>query len=29
MFGSAPSVDYKRFRADLDAAASQDAAPRG
>jgi hypothetical protein len=29
MFGSAPSVDYKRFRADLDAAASQDPAPRG
>jgi prevent-host-death family protein len=29
MFGFAPSVDYKRFRADLDAAASQDATPRG
>jgi antitoxin (DNA-binding transcriptional repressor) of toxin-antitoxin stability system len=29
MFGSAPSVDYKRFRADLDTAASQDPAPRG
>ena len=29
MFGSAPSVDYKRFRADLDAGASQEAAPRG
>jgi antitoxin (DNA-binding transcriptional repressor) of toxin-antitoxin stability system len=29
MFGSAPSVDYKRFRADLDAAASQVPAPRG
>jgi hypothetical protein len=29
MFGSAPSVDYKRIRADFDAAASQDATPRG
>jgi prevent-host-death family protein len=28
MFRSAPGVDYKRFRADLDAAADQDAMPR-
>ena len=28
MFRTAPSVDYKRFRADLDRAASQDSAPR-
>ncbi|MGH9281213.1 MAG: type II toxin-antitoxin system Phd/YefM family antitoxin [Acidimicrobiales bacterium] len=29
IFRSAPSVDYDRFRADLDAVASQDATPRG
>jgi len=29
MFGNAPPVDYRRFRADLDASASQDASPRG
>jgi antitoxin (DNA-binding transcriptional repressor) of toxin-antitoxin stability system len=29
MFRSAPSVDYDRFRADLDAVAVQDATPRG
>jgi prevent-host-death family protein len=29
MFKTAPPVDYRRLRADLDAAASQDAAPRG
>src|SRR6476659_853775 len=29
MFRSAPSVDYQRFRDDLDALASQDATPRG
>ena len=28
MFRGAPGVDYKRFRADLDAAASQDPTPR-
>lgn len=28
MFRSAPGVDYERFRADLDAAADQDAMPR-
>ena len=28
MFRSAPSVDYKRFRADLDAAADQEVTPR-
>lgn len=28
MFRAAPEVDYSRFRADLDAAADQDAAPR-
>ena len=28
MFRSAPKVDYTTFRADLDAAASQDIAPR-
>ena len=28
MFRSAPSVDYARFRADLDASASQDPMPR-
>jgi hypothetical protein len=28
MFRSAPGVDYERFRADLDAAAGQDAMPR-
>lgn len=28
MFRSAPGVDYERFRADLDAAAEQDAMPR-
>ncbi len=28
MFRTAPSVDYERFRADLDRAASQDSAPR-
>jgi prevent-host-death family protein len=29
MFRAAPVVDYRRFRADLDAAADQDARPRG
>lgn len=29
MFGSAPAVDYQRFRADLDRVASQDVTPRG
>ena len=29
LFRAAPSVDYRRFRADLDAAADQDAAPSG
>ncbi len=29
MFRAAPGVDPGRFRADLDAVASQDAAPRG
>jgi prevent-host-death family protein len=29
MFRAAPRVDYKRFRADLDAAASQEILPRG
>jgi prevent-host-death family protein len=29
LFRSAPKVDYRRFRADLDAAASQDVEPRG
>jgi prevent-host-death family protein len=29
MFRTAPPVDYAQFRADLDAVASQDAAPRG
>ncbi len=29
LFRSAPSVDYARFRADLDRFASQDAEPRG
>jgi hypothetical protein len=29
MFRTAPRVDYERFRADLDAAASQDPMPRG
>lgn len=29
LFRSAPDVDYKRFRTDLDAAANQDATPRG
>jgi antitoxin (DNA-binding transcriptional repressor) of toxin-antitoxin stability system len=28
MFKTAPRVDYKRFRADLDAAASQEIEPR-
>ena len=28
MFTSAPGLDYKRFRTDLDAAAAQDAMPR-
>lgn len=28
MFTSAPALDYKRFRTDLDAAAAQDAMPR-
>jgi prevent-host-death family protein len=28
LFRTAPGVDYDRFRADLDAAADQDAAPR-
>ncbi len=29
IFRAAPSVDYGRFRADLDALADQDAIPRG
>lgn len=29
MFRAAPSVDYRRFRDDLDNVASQDATPRG
>jgi prevent-host-death family protein len=29
LFRSAPRVHYQRFRADLDAAADQDATPRG
>jgi prevent-host-death family protein len=29
MFTSAPCVDYRRFRADLDAAVRPDAEPRG
>ena len=29
MFKTAPPVDYKRLRADLDAAASQEVLPRG
>jgi prevent-host-death family protein len=29
MFRTAPRVEYKQFRADLDAGASQDAMPRG
>ena len=29
MFRSAPSIDYARFRDDLDELASQDATPRG
>jgi antitoxin (DNA-binding transcriptional repressor) of toxin-antitoxin stability system len=29
MFKTAPRVDYKRFRDDLDAAASQEIEPRG
>lgn len=29
LFRGAPAVDYGRFRADLDAVASQDAKPRG
>ena len=29
MFRTAPRVDYDRFRADLDEAASQDPTPRG
>jgi antitoxin (DNA-binding transcriptional repressor) of toxin-antitoxin stability system len=29
LFRGAPRVDYERFRADLDAGASQDAEPRG
>ena len=29
MFRAAPPVDYERFRADLDTAASQDPLPRG
>jgi prevent-host-death family protein len=29
MFRTAPSVDYQRFRADLDEVASQESAPRG
>lgn len=28
MFRTAPSINYERFRADLDASASQDATPR-
>ncbi len=29
LFRSAPRVDYKQFRADLDAVADEDATPRG
>ena len=29
LFRSAPPLDFERFRADLDAAASQDPTPRG
>ncbi|MEX1006333.1 MAG: type II toxin-antitoxin system prevent-host-death family antitoxin [Acidimicrobiia bacterium] len=29
LFRTAPAVDYRRFRADLDAAAGQDPTPRG
>lgn len=29
LFRSAPKVDYRQFRADLDAAASQEIGPRG
>lgn len=29
LFRAAPSVDYMRFRADLEAVASQDPSPRG
>ena len=29
IFNAAPRVDYKRFRADLDGAISQDVMPRG
>jgi prevent-host-death family protein len=29
LFRTAPSVDYARFRADLDAVADQDSTPRG
>lgn len=29
MFRTAPSVDYDRFRADLDGVVSQDSTPRG
>jgi prevent-host-death family protein len=29
LFRAAPSVDYRTFRADVDAAASQDIEPRG
>jgi prevent-host-death family protein len=29
LFSSAPNVDYRAFRADLDAAASQESEPRG
>ena len=29
MFQNAPGIDFEKFRADLDAVASQDPAPRG
>jgi prevent-host-death family protein len=29
LFAAAPPIDYRRFREDLDAAAAQDATPRG
>jgi prevent-host-death family protein len=29
MFRAAPSIDYRRFRGDVDALASQDVMPRG
>ena len=29
MFRNAPGIDFEKFRADLDAVARQDAAPRG